>query len=326
MKRQVSGALSADAYPQALAYEALTCVSPLADRNNIAYRLLPTSPIGTSLNPASCNRATAVSDSRASDQQVVPTAVVSEGPYIKAEIKTSLSKTLPSLLQYTNSILIRDESRHNHPPFAVLTCVGCNVHWDNVKIPSTFLSLSSCNHWIHYRCLIWLATREDPTRNQCPVCKTQLFEWDGISALTLATRTNLSMNDKQYIAMNEIQDSVTSYRREYEQECNYIETAINQHFFAQLPKASGFSDGSPDLVQCFNNIMEDFRLKERPQSKWLRWNTTTGSLLFGMLVAIKMRRYLLDGHGKIQQTEAWVAWENGCQSLQKRLLDDVQKI
>lgn len=43
-----------------------------------------------------------------------------------------------------------------------------------------------------------------------------------------------------------------------------------------------------------------------------------------MLVAIKMRRYLLEEQRGILETEAWAAWEEGCQRLQRRVLEDVQ--
>ncbi|KAF2621288.1 hypothetical protein BU25DRAFT_311758, partial [Macroventuria anomochaeta] len=226
---------------------------------------------------------------------------------------------LSSLLQYVDHVLMRDEDCHNRPPYVTQACVSCNMQWDKAGTRSIFLPLSPCNHWIHYRCLVWLATSDGPHKNKCPICNKQLFEWDGISALTLATRTSLPMGNEQTVTLL----SVTSDRTDYEQECQLIDNIITCRFFKELVKPSGFSDNSPDLVQCFNDVLNDLRLMGRPQSKWLKWSTTTGSLLFGMLVAIKMRRFLVEAHGRIRQTEAWIAWENGCRSLQGRILKEV---
>lgn len=41
------------------------------------------------------------------------------------------------------------------------------------------------------------------------------------------------------------------------------------------------------------------------------------------LIAVKMPRYLVDGHGWIQQTEAWVSWEKGSKALQRQLLEEI---
>lgn len=231
---------------------------------------------------------------------------------------------LPSLLQYVDNILMRGKERHNKPPSSVQTCVGCSTLWDNTSIVSTFLPLSPCDHWIHYRCLIWLATRDSDHRNECPVCKTQLFEWDGMNALTLAARTNVPMDNKQHLSHSRTKAALNTHEADYEQDCQFINDTISRRFFTQLNEQSCFPDGSPDLVQCFNGITVDLKLMNRPKSRWLTWTTTTGSLLFGMLVAIKMRRFLVESHGRIQQTAAWLAWEECYQAMQLRILEDVR--
>ncbi|KAH6620518.1 hypothetical protein C7974DRAFT_315754, partial [Boeremia exigua] len=239
------------------------------------------------------------------------------------------SIVLPSLLRYVDNILMRNKYRHDHPPPASQTCVSCNVQWDNASTLSTFLPLSPCNHWVHYRCLISLATRNNSLRDKCPMCKTQLFEWDGINALTLATRTSMPMDNEQTTIVHPgtgYRSSVTSDRIEYEQESLFIDDLINQHFLSQLTRLNTLSDGSPDLVQCFNELFEDIRLMGRPKAKWLMWNTTDGLLLFRILVSVKMHRFLMDGYASIMETEAWVAWEEGCRLLQKSLLESVHSM
>ncbi|KAJ4383800.1 hypothetical protein N0V86_000643 [Didymella sp. IMI 355093] len=247
-------------------------------------------------------------------------------PRIKVEIETPPA-SLPSLLQYVDHVLMRDKDKHDHPPDPTQKCTSCSIQWDKVSIPSTFLPLSPCGHWIHYRCFIELATRGgDSHEGTCYICNIPLYEWDGINTLTLASRTNVSMkNDRTTASSPHIYALVTSDRDDYEHECNFIEKMVDGYFFKQLAKPSGFTDHSPDLVQCFNGVLNDLRLMGRPTSKWLTWSTTTGSLLFGMLVAIKMQRYLTENHGRIKQTEAWAAWEEGCQVLQARISDDVHQ-
>jgi hypothetical protein len=242
---------------------------------------------------------------------------------IKSEYDTA-SHRLPSLLKYVDHTLLQNLALHNHPPEQIQTCIICELQWDKASIPSTFLPLSPCNHWIHYRCLIWLATRESFHKDKCYTCHIQLYEWDGISALTIATRTSLSMgNSHTPVLMPGTHNLVTSSVDSYEQDCQVIDNTITHYFLSQLEKPPGFSDNSPDLVQCFNDIIEDLRRNSRPQSEWLKWSTHTGSFLFGMLVAIKMRRFLVEHHDGIMHTEAWVAWEDGCRTLQNRILDTI---
>lgn len=316
--QEVSSTFNTDSSSQALADAALAYLSPPVNHLDLpsakAYAPTETDP--------SCE---AAQTHASSSQHGTPDTAVSNEPWIKAEIESPLA-LLPSLLRYVDHVLTRDTDRHNHPPYAAQTCVSCNIQWDKADTPSTFLPLTPCNHWIHYRCLIWLATREGLHKNKCLACKKQLFEWDGINALTLATRTSLPMSNEQFTTINPgTYALVTSDRTVYEQECQFIDNTIDRRFFNQLTKPSGFADNSPDLVQCFNDVINDLRLLGRPHSKWLKWSTNTGSLLFGMLIAIKMRRFLLESHGRIRQTEAWTAWKDGCRLLQKRIMEEVHK-
>lgn len=226
---------------------------------------------------------------------------------------------LPSLLQYTDTILMRTSHLHNNPPDSIRACTSCRSVWDNAKIPSTFLPLSPCGHWIHYRCLIWLATRDDKHHDKCPACKVVLFEVDGVGALTLAARTNVPMGDRA-LRLQEGRGRGDD-EAEYEEQCEMIEGVIRDRFSRELARESGFGDGSPDLVRCFDGVVQEVG---RPGARWLRWSTTTGQLLFCMLVAIKMRRFLLEEQSGVLGTEAWAAWEEGCQRLQRRVLEDVR--
>lgn len=294
-----------------------------------------TPPIDAStFQSLSCKNTTAAIPSHPQTEAAPLTAAPSEHvgvahanePCIKAETKTP-SQILPSLLQYVDRILMRDKKQHDNPPHPEQKCTSCSIQWDKVSIPSTFLPLSPCGHWIHYRCFIELAIRGGgPQEGRCYACDTSLYEWDGISTLTLATRTDLPMKNDEATAISPSTYAlVISDHDEYEQECEVIEKTIDQRFFQHLSKPSGFADNSPDLVQCFNDVLNDLRTMGRPTSKWLTWSTTTGSMLFAMLVAIKMKRFLTEHHGRIRQTRAWIAWEEGCQALQARILEDVHR-
>ena len=225
---------------------------------------------------------------------------------------------LPSLLQYTDTLLMRSTHLHNNPPDSIRACISCRSVWDNAKIPSTFLPLSPCGHWIHYRCLIWLATRDDAHHDRCPACKVVLFEVDGMGALTLAARTRVPMGDR---ALRVQEGRGRGDRAEYEEQCEMIERVIEGGFFRELARESGFADKSPDLVRCFDGVVEELG---RPGARWLRWSTRTGRLLFCLLIAVKMRRYLLEEQRGVLQTEAWAVWEEGCWRLQRWVLEDVQ--
>ncbi|KAH7402890.1 hypothetical protein BKA66DRAFT_404832 [Pyrenochaeta sp. MPI-SDFR-AT-0127] len=242
-------------------------------------------------------------------------------------------RALPPLLRYVDHNLMQNVSAHNRPPHPNATCPVCFLQWDSSPmvtvaaasslrttpkatsvIISTFLPLSPCRHWVHYSCLIWLATQTTSDhKDRCPVCHIQLFEWEGITALTLATRTDLELQDQQKDGFfHPISHVYTpSDRTAYETECTLIDSLIAHFFFAQLNQPSRFVDLSPDLL--------------RPAAKWLSWTTQTGFLLLGMLIAIKMRRFLLEGHKGIVSTESWKEFDEGVKALQKRIMDEVHQ-
>jgi hypothetical protein len=238
-------------------------------------------------------------------------------------------RLLPSFLRYVDGELMLTAAAHNHPPQRDATCSFCSKQWNTAiqaanaisessAITSTFLPLSPCGHWIHYRCLIWIATQFHEHKNRCHECGTHLFQWEGITALTLATRTGLDMEDGYRGDSPKLSDSA-----EYESECASILSLIHAHFFTHLAKVSKHADSSPDLVQCFYDVLDALQRMAKPQARWLQYSTQTGYLLFGMLVTIKMRRYLLDGHARIQGTLGWNEFEKGRKTLQDKILAEV---
>jgi len=241
---------------------------------------------------------------------------------------------LPSLLRYVDNDLMQNSALHNQPPHPASTCGICFQLWNAPVIStqsgcdattSTFLPLSPCGHWVHYRCFIWLATMSDGRRNKCCTCDTRLFEWDGITALTLATRTELDLDDNTRAGFHHEKFGVfkAADRRAYEAECALIDSTIHAHFFATLAKPSTYADHSPDLVQCFYGVLEALKGMGKPAARWLQFSTQTGYLLWGMLVALKMGRYLTEGHGNITTTEGWKGFEEGRRALQGRILTEV---
>ena len=139
-----------------------------------------------------------------------------------------------------------------------------------------------------------------------------------MGALTLAARTRVPMGDR---ALRVQEGRGRGDRAEYEEQCEMIERVIEGGFFRELARESGFADKSPDLVRCFDGVVEELG---RPGARWLRWSTRTGRLLFCLLIAVKMRRYLLEEQRGVLQTEAWAVWEEGCWRLQRWVLEDVQ--
>ena len=165
----------------------------------------------------------------------------------------------------------------------------------------------------------------DGRRNKCCTCDTRLFEWDGITALTLATRTGLDLDDNTRSGFHHEKFGAfkAADRRAYEVECAVIDSTIHAHFFATLAKPSKHEDHSPDLVQCFYDVLEALKDMGKPAARWLQFSTQTGYLLWGMLVALKMGRYLIEGHGNIATTEGWKDFEEGRRVLQGRILSEV---
>lgn len=253
-------------------------------------------------------------------------------------------RPLPSLLQYVDHDLMKFAAVHNHPPYPQATCPVCFFQWDipyvhlgndghkntiekHLPVRSTFLPLSPCGHWLHYRCLIWVACQNSEHKDKCFFCNIQLFEWDGISVLTLATRTNLEVQDEMDAGNFDLTMSVqiVSDKAEYESQCQFIDTLISCRFLSQLFVPSKYADHSPDLMQCYHGVLDELKHLKRPRAKWLTWRTQTGSHLFRALVAIKMRRFLVQEQGKIMKTQGWKEFEDGCKSLQDKILKEVHR-
>lgn len=279
--------------------------------------------ISSARAPDSRNHANQPSASPVADtESAIPTSRPSSTP----------PRTIPSLLRFVDHDLMQRAPIHDHPRYSHSSCTICDCPWntpavlcessDNPSdharpVPITFLPLWPCGHWVHYRCLIWRATQQTDSKDKCPECNVQIFQWEGITTLTLATRTELDMND----------GSTSSYTDEkmYEGECATIEALIHSHFFAELARPSKFVDSSPNLIQAYYNTLNALERMKKPAAKWLQYSTQAGYLLFGMFVAIKMRRYLMERHERIQDTEGWREFEEGKKTLQSRILDEVHK-
>jgi hypothetical protein len=242
--------------------------------------------------------------------------------------QTSEPRPLPSLLRYVDNHLVRSKYMHDKPPDRYARCGVCHYVYNKAPTATVFLPLSPCGCWIHYRCFIWRATRNEANHDCCPLCKTKLYEWEGITAITLATRTGLEMEDVKYLAPQRYTDGDTgqlvySHLSEYYAECTHIEAVINVQFYTWLHNPSTFADGSPELNKCYYGVLEALDQSSRVKSKWLSWHTQVGYYLYGMLVAIMMRRYLLEKQPGIRNTEAWKAFEEGRLALQGKILGEV---
>ncbi|CBX94683.1 hypothetical protein LEMA_P116860.1 [Plenodomus lingam JN3] len=239
--------------------------------------------------------------------------------YVSDRTQSSLPSPLPSLLCYVDHDLMQTVALHNRPPHPAVEFPVCNTHWSapilGSKIANTalwtpdasisaFLPLSPCKHWLHYRCFIARAYDPwNPYKNKFPVCNMQIYHWDGITVLTIATRTGFTLVDTNphvhCITAHQLDYSFlpSADTAEYLSECIIVENLIRHVFFAYLGIRCKYADGSPD--------------RQLPKSKWLRRSTQMGALLFGMLVVIKMTRFLVEGQGGILRTEAWRVFKDG---------------
>jgi hypothetical protein len=236
---------------------------------------------------------------------------------------------------------------HNHPEHANVTCAICILPWDSLvpiaaringvpqatqftpAVRSTFLPLSPCGHWVHYRCLISTTTQTSSDgKDKCFVCRTPLFQWEGITVLTLATRTGFGFQLEEQIrdpADRLVSTSTGPSYTAYRAECDTIDALIPQHFFAQLTYPSRFTDRSPDLVNVYYDVIQSLAAMRRLQSRWLSYGTDIGYLLFCMFVCIKMKRWLEEKQSEITATEGWRVFEEGREAIRGKILAEVNK-
>ncbi|KAF2658549.1 hypothetical protein K491DRAFT_565479, partial [Lophiostoma macrostomum CBS 122681] len=236
---------------------------------------------------------------------------------------------LPSLLRYVDNYLLRNAHLHNHPPNPAAVCPICRYQHDQALVPSTFLPLWPCNHWVHYRCLIWHATRLSAARDKCPCCNTPLFIWEGMTALTLATRTSLEFENENLPRMQYDKDSrmwVKNSGEQYVSDCVVIEMMIRRHWNREMRRfqlSEDPSDRSPNLVALFYAVFSEIENMGRPTSAWLGRQTEVGYHLWGMLIWHKMRRFLEEECMWVVGTEGWTKFLDGGMSLQGKILGDV---
>jgi hypothetical protein len=224
---------------------------------------------------------------------------------------------------------MRTFEKHNHPPTTTEQCICCGWQHDLSPIASAFVPLV-CGHWLHYRCLVWNACQLHDNRDGCPTCYTKIFEWDGMNVLTVATRTGLEIQNhkwavgKRYWNSN-VKRMVASDKEEYEIECLAIEKCIAGTYCSMAPQ-SMYRDGSQDVVKMYHDTLAALHEMGKPQSKWLRWRTYTGYLLFAILVAQKLKRWLAEVQPGILQMEGGREFEEGMRGLQGRLLAEVREL
>jgi hypothetical protein len=268
-------------------------------------------------------------------QDTPPATPGSQSQLLPSAPPATSPRPLPSLLRFVDHDLMQSAAIHNHPPNPKATCTICKGAWDirglAPKNPadsarlllahaSPFLPLWPCGHWVHYRCLIWQASRHTAQRDMCPTCGIQLFVWEGITALTLAVRTNLLMEDAATVEPHTPSDVVA-----LDAENATIEHVIHTHFFNALSQPSKYSDKSPDLVSIFYGVLDALQQMQKPEARWLQYSTQTGHYLYGSWVAICMKRYLLEQHERIQGTEGWNEYMEGMEALKSRIQGEVHK-
>ncbi|KAF1973079.1 hypothetical protein BU23DRAFT_142684 [Bimuria novae-zelandiae CBS 107.79] len=253
------------------------------------------------------------------------------------------NSSLPSLLRYVDNELLRRRAEWNKPPVSNIICYVCYRSYYDVPYPSDYLPLT-CGCWMHYRCFIDHVVTDrlragGREQDCCPICGTRLFVLEGIVQFTLAMRTNLTMWNKEYLAVDYYWDEHTGKRvvsdaTAYAADCLLIENMIQTQLaiFKGLSH-SPYSDNSPDLRTCYYAILADLDKHRCPRSRWLSFNRATvssqryssvGFFLFGMLVMLKMRRLMMENHPGIVETEGWADYENSREELQGMILKEVR--
>lgn len=128
--------------------------------------------------------------------------------------------------------------------------------------------------------------------------------------------------------------AVVSDSSQYESDCTLISILVQSHFLNLFEPDAPFAllpDGSPDLVACYYAVLADLESHGCPRSRWLGFSrekkngkVSVGFLMFGMLVAVKMRGFLTMYHGGIVETDGWAGFENMREGVQRRILGDVR--
>jgi hypothetical protein len=246
---------------------------------------------------------------------VVPAAVCAHcDPPFLSSISTT-RKEPPPMLLYIDNYLLRHAAEFNKPPHPTICCLLCPHPPLTPPVPSTFLPLHPCGHWIHYRCLIHHITRISSGNNECPYCHTQLFIWDGITALTLATRTNLTMDSRDIRLGYLCHDTglkVWTDAQEYEADCAVIEAIIKESYNGYFTKQE--RDGGYDAYldyECgiLSNDGEGTRNSyqvERVQNGRFLPGPSDGSPNLVAIFYAAMRRLA----GMKRPKGRWLSWQN----------------
>ena len=119
---------------------------------------------------------------------------------------------------------------------------------------------------------------------------------------------------------------LTSDSDEYVSECNFIEITIlkvfNQH--ANGDAQGKLVDGSVNVLQIYYDVFACLEKAGRPRAKWLRWKTQLGWLLFGMLLATKLKRWIREQRAEVVGSEGWKGFEVAWGNLQAKILESVR--
>ncbi|KAF2727403.1 hypothetical protein EJ04DRAFT_570408 [Polyplosphaeria fusca] len=250
-------------------------------------------------------------------------------------------ETLPSLMRFTDNILMRSYGMHDNPPGGHgHRCPIC--YYTHQSAPLAFASAFvplPCNHWVHYRCIIHRCTRVEGSQcNNCPTCKTKLFEWEGISVITVATRSHIEVDGLDYPQLayeTTVNRYISNEKEAYLAECEIMEMLIRKFFNVELGRLNGFdpsyescvlpnpSDGSPNLIRLWWEVLEELSRQRRPWCRLLQWKTHLGWLLFGMFVAVKIRRWVIEDPAFMIETNAWSMFEDSMRELQTKISQEI---
>lgn len=165
------------------------------------------------------------------------------------------------------------------------------------------------------------------------------------------------MADLEYPRLNHYRDPITGHTIfsdsvSYLTDCTVIDMFIKSRFdelFAPTPPTNRYSggspdpsapappigrhsDGSPDLRSCLYRILENLDRYGYPKSRWLSFHrapkgespSSVGFYLFCMLIALKLRGFLIESHSSIVETHGWADFENCREEIQRLISKDVR--
>lgn len=87
---------------------------------------------------------------------------------------------------------------------------------------------------------------------------------------------------------------------------------------------AGPMGSSPNLAALFHEVFEELHRSDYPRGRWLAYETHLGLLLYGSLVAIKMKRHVEETTPWIKNTQGWREFEDSRANLANNIQFEIR--